>query len=76
MFLLDFLNDAKRPEGVTARDFARRRRLSVEAVLELARICAQRQGLKTTWRARPEGGQEGVYTLPTQEKGAACSPSF
>lgn len=72
-----FLDAAKAPEGTTARDFARRHHLPIEKVFDLSRLAAKYHGMQSKWKARPDGGQESVYFLPTEkERGAPCSASF
>ena len=72
-----FLDAAKAPEGITAREFARKHRVEVVDALMLAKACAFGYGVRSKWKARPDGGQESVYFLPTEkERGTPCSASF
>lgn len=72
-----FLDAAKAPEGITAREFARKHRMEVVDVFMLAKACAFGYGVKAKWKARPDGGQESLYYLPTEkERGTPCSASF
>jgi hypothetical protein len=72
-----FISATKTPGGITAREFARKHRVEVLDALMVAKACAFGYGVRSKWKARPDGGQESLYCLPTEkERGVPCSASF